>query len=171
MSDLYTKETLTKALEWLAARRDMVTGTVIDQYVAQLPTVAHGVPSVDHGRCEGCGAVLNPKEIESYGSQWCHVVPVCCGHFDAGGGCCGNPDPSPCGPVHRFTDVDLLTSHRAPSDDVAREALELAQWGSRSSSTSWRNCPDCHRCPDDPRGHAEDCKIGKALAALTKEKS
>lgn len=79
--------------------------------------VAQVVPTVDHGRCEGCGAVLKPEEIEPYGSQWCHVVPVCCGHFDEGGGCCGSPDPSPCGPVHRFTDVDLLTSHRAPSDN------------------------------------------------------
>lgn len=82
------------------------------------------VPSVDHGRCEGCGAIIQPKEIEPYGSQWCHVVPVCCGHGN--GDCCGSPDPHPCGPVHRFTDVDLLAhGYREQSEGVVNPWKEI----------------------------------------------
>ena len=58
------------------------------------------------GQCQGCGAILQPKEIEAYGSGFCHVLAECCRNTDEGGGCCGSPDPAPCGPVRRFADMD-----------------------------------------------------------------
>jgi hypothetical protein len=56
--------------------------------------------AVHLGRCEGCGQLLQPNEIEVYGSGFCHVVVVADSH--------GDPTQEPCGPVHRYTDLDAL---------------------------------------------------------------
>lgn len=81
--------------DWLVHVTDDHNGSV-----ERAPTVELVGPGIDHGICEGCGAKLEPKEIEVYGSGWCHVVAVADSH--------GDPTPEPCGPVHRFVDADQL---------------------------------------------------------------
>lgn len=143
MSNLYTKETLTQALEWLAARKDVVTGTDIDRYVQTLPTVVHGVPSRDlwnaaeivldalKRRCAGY-----PLDYENETARIENLENVL-----------AELNPS------------LLTSHRAPSDDGVREAVEAIR-----KIHEWTNVMM-------PSIHAESERALMALAALTKEKS
>ena len=47
-----------------------------------------------------------------------------------------------------------------------RELLAQAQWGTKSSSSSWYCCPSCGNSKNS--GHDDDCRIAKALAK-TKE--
>lgn len=49
--------------------------------------------------------------------------------------------------------------------DKLLEALEKTQWGSRSSNTSWRCCPECGNSPESNR-HQFECSIGNLIAEI-----
>lgn len=49
------------------------------------------------GICDGCGSIIRDADIEPYGVEFCHVVPV--------EGSDGEPEPSPCGPVTIYHEI------------------------------------------------------------------